>query len=124
MVTMASQAFPAHVGAIGTARRWVQELLQRWALPVPTTEDAVLLTSELATNAVIHAQSPFDVTVRRQDGVLRVAVADDLHRLPILRENPTGVGGRGLRLVQALASDWGCEPVPGDGKVVWFEVPS
>src|SRR4051794_1400210 len=115
MGVMAEQAFPAHAEAVATARRWVKELLERWALPVPTTEDAALLTSELATNAVIHAHSPFDVSVRQERAVVRVSVADDVHRLPVLRENPTGIGGRGLRLVQALASDWGWEPVPGDG---------
>src|SRR4051794_33392026 len=124
MAAMEFRAFPAHAGAVGAARRWVQELLRCWALPVPTTEDAALLTSELATNAVIHARSPFDVTVHHDRRVLRVTVADDVHHLPALREQPTAEGGRGLRLVQALASDWGCEPVPGDGKVVWFEVPS
>src|SRR4051794_7922729 len=100
MVTIASQAFPPHPAAVGTARRWVQELLQGWALPVPTTEDVILLISELATNAVIHAGSPFDVTVRHDGDVVRVTVADDVHQLPGLRNQPTAEGGRGLQLVQ------------------------
>ena len=123
-MAMASQTFAPKPVAVADVRRWVRELLDRWALPVPTTEDAVLLCSELATNAVMHAGTPFDVTITVDGGVLRVAVSDDVHQLPAIPEHPTGEGGRGLRIVQALSLDWGAEPVPGDGKVVWFEVAS
>lgn len=96
-----------------------------WRTPSLIVEDAVLLTSELATNAVRHARSAFDVALTEQDGCLRVSVGDDHPDLPTLREKPSvAVDGHGLRLVQSLSNDWGAEPVPGVGKVVWFEVAS
>jgi hypothetical protein len=56
---------------------------------------------------------------------VRVDVHDDSGRVPVPRR--TGrhdLSGRGLQIVQALASSWGTDLVPGDGKHVWFEVPT
>jgi anti-sigma regulatory factor (Ser/Thr protein kinase) len=82
----------------------------------------MLLTSELVTNAIIHARTGARLTVRVDDGGVRVEVADAAHRLPV-RRTPSvdAVGGRGVQLIDALASRWGVEP-SSTGKVVWFEV--
>ena len=94
-------------------------------MPQRSIDDAVLLTSELATNAVEHARTPFDVTLTRRPGELRVVVADECGELPSPRTvTPTSVGGRGLQLVASLSSEWGAESVPDDGKIVWFDLPS
>ena len=120
-----NRAFTASPSALASVRSWVRDVLRDWVVAEPTVDDAVLLTSELATNAVQHARSAFDVTMTRQANAIRVAVADDSQRLPSLRENvPYGEGGRGLLIVEAVSSEWGAEPVPGDGKVVWFAVRS
>src|SRR5262245_47458947 len=72
-------------------------------------ERAMLLTSELVTNAVIHASTPLDLTLRARDGHLRVLVEDGDDRipapLPLSRGGPNG--GFGLHIVERLASAWG-----------------
>ena len=120
-----NRSFAASPGALSTLRSWVRDVLGGWVLTASTVDDAVLMTSELATNAVEHARSPFDVTMTRQADAIRVAVADDSRRLPSLRDHAADAeGGRGIFIVDALSSDWGAESIPGDGKVVWFALPS
>jgi anti-sigma regulatory factor (Ser/Thr protein kinase) len=91
------------------------------------TEAALLLTSELVTNAVVHTDTVGVEVQAHCDGTrLRVCV-DDGATTPLKpvggdgAEPPAG-GGRGLWLVEALAARWGCEALP-EGKRVWFEVP-
>jgi hypothetical protein len=82
-------------------------------------EDALLLASELATNAVCYGAGDFVVSVQLGD-VLRIEVRDDSPVSPQLRQAAPGdIGGRGLQIVDTLALDWGTEP-HGPGKVVWF----
>ena len=86
-------------------------------------ERVVLLTSELVTNAVVHARSDARVRLRLGPGMLRVEVGDDDPGLPVAREpDAAGPGGRGLRILDEVASRWGVDP-DGPGKVVWFELP-
>ncbi len=85
--------------------------------------DAVLLlVSELATNAVRHAGTPFEVTVDVRETGVRVAVIDgDLVNLPRLRRPGTQeTSGRGLLIVDELAERWGTEEMDGGSKAVWF----
>jgi anti-sigma regulatory factor (Ser/Thr protein kinase) len=83
-------------------------------------DDVLLVVSELATNAVIHAHSDFVVVVHQAASGLGVAVADDHTDVPTTQQpSPERVGGRGMRIVQALTRHWGVERIPGDGKVVW-----
>lgn len=86
-------------------------------------DDAVTLVSELATNAVIHARTPYTIAVSHEGDTVRVGVQDLSAVNP--RRRAYGVDattGRGLRLVASMASSWGIDADPG-GKVVWFEVP-
>ena len=79
-----------------------------------------MLTSELVTNAVVHARTRVDVKVEVDTDHMRVEVADSDPRLPRPTDHrPDALGGRGLFLVQELASAWGTLTCPG-GKVVWF----
>lgn len=106
----------------------VRELLSRlvasWRLDSAVAEaDVQLLATELATNAVRHAGTPFTVTIRYLGTALRVEVNDESPVLPVRRDpDPEDISGRGMVLVAALASAWGVEPAD-DGKSVWFEVP-
>jgi len=84
-------------------------------------ESAVLLVSEVVTNAILHAGTPIEVTLRL-DGGLRVEVADGSEHLPVRRRYATTAGtGRGLMMLEELADAWGVQRRPG-GKVVWFEL--
>jgi anti-sigma regulatory factor (Ser/Thr protein kinase) len=78
----------------------------------------------MAANAVIHAQSAFEVAVTCAEGSVRITVAD--HGLGAAEAHavePLQVGGRGLVIVTDVADRWGCDAVPG-GKVVWAELTS
>lgn len=83
---------------------------------------AELLTSELVTNAVLHASSAPRVDVLLDVETLRVSVYDDDPTLPRPRKPDVGrPGGRGMRLVDTVATTWGADPAR-EGKVIWFEL--
>jgi CheY-like chemotaxis protein len=102
------------------ARRFVQATLA--GEDEELSELVSLLVSELVTNSLVHAGSGAEVVVRLRPGRVRVEVADDDPRLPVLRvPDDNGPGGRGLLIVERSASRWGADPARG-GKVVWFEI--
>jgi anti-sigma regulatory factor (Ser/Thr protein kinase) len=107
----------------GEARQFVAEHL-RDVVSDDVTEIAVLLTSELVTNVIVHARTPLRLDVEADPGgAVRVAIADDLPRPPVPRVIGDGrLTGRGIHLVQSLAREWGVEPTER-GKRVWFELP-
>ena len=114
--------FAADLHAPGRARRLVVAVLLQWGHESPLVDNAALVVSELATNAVLHAGSPFLVTVRADDSIVRVAVGD---RSPLLAtERHGGLIPRpmhGLGLVDRLSTHWGARQTH-DGKVVWAEL--
>jgi anti-sigma regulatory factor (Ser/Thr protein kinase) len=83
---------------------------------------AELLTSELAANAVLHAQSHYEVWLRHTNGSIRVEVVNDRPEMIAKLVEASGESGRGLAIVNELASAWGVE-TGDDQKVVWFELP-
>jgi hypothetical protein len=130
--------------APGRARRLVVAALRRWGLDEALVQDAALVLSELATNAVVHARSPFSVAVHLDDAKLRIAVQD---ACPLTasggRDDPihptggpsAGPGlipraghdliprtGHGLGLTEEISTRWGIDGF-SDGKVVWAELP-
>jgi anti-sigma regulatory factor (Ser/Thr protein kinase) len=117
-VELARTLSPSRRGS-GDARRFVTATLQAWGR-ADVVEAAAVIAAELASNAVVHAGTEFAVSVSRgADGSVRVAVRDGSPRMPRPRQAlPTDGSGRGLRLVEAFAADWGADPLP-DGKVVW-----
>jgi DNA-binding NarL/FixJ family response regulator len=107
----------------GDARRFVAGTLQSWELG-SLVETVTLLTSELVSNAVLHAGSDVDVVVRLTGSLARVEVTDRSDLVPAARHAAADDdSGRGLALVQELARRWGTSRQPGGGKTVWFEVP-
>ncbi len=88
-----------------------------------TRDAAVLLVDECVANAVRHGGGRFELTVTRGADLLRVEVADRSASVPTRLElDPESEGGRGLAIVDMLASTWGTRPIEADGKVVWFEL--
>ncbi len=114
---------PADVTSGRQARAFVASHLVEWELQ-PIMDTALLLTSELVTNAVLHANSPVSVTVRRGQDRVRVEVAD-IGRGALRLEDPglEATRGRGLLLIEALAAAWGTSSYEA-GKLVWFELPA
>ncbi len=128
MITARAAATFEPVGrSVATARAFVRDTLQGWGF-ADVTDDAVVLTSELVTNAVVHAGTAADVLCLRRPGSVRVEVADQyperevpLHASPHLTASPDREGGRGLILCSALAGRWGVEYTPTH-KRVWFQL--
>jgi anti-sigma regulatory factor (Ser/Thr protein kinase) len=114
------QSFPADATSVRRARTFVAEALADTAVDGDVVR---LLTSELATNAVLHAGAGFHVRVRSDPSVVRVEVANSEPELLLAMREPSARGGRGLQLVSALSRDWGAES-SRDEKVVWFEIPA
>jgi len=86
-------------------------------------DDAALIISELATNAVVHARTRYRVTMRRRRRAVRLEVTDRVMTMPDPQdEDHDREGGRGLHLISALAIAWGVDPRV-DGKTVWAELP-
>jgi anti-sigma regulatory factor (Ser/Thr protein kinase) len=112
--------------AAAAARRRVRAVIRAWDLAVDP-DIAVLLTSELVTNAIAHERSgTVTLHVSSAGGQLRVEVLDTCPHLPVLAnaaaEAPADAEtGRGLMLVATLAASWGCDRAPA-GKAVWFEL--
>ncbi|HWE53862.1 MAG TPA: ATP-binding protein [Acidimicrobiales bacterium] len=106
--------------SIRQARSFVTATLAAWHLE-RISERAVLLVSELATNAVLHARTPFRLSVRFDDSVT-VEVTDGSAEFPkVETSDRDGDRGRGLLLVSRLASDWGSRSESA-GKTVWFSL--
>ena len=86
-------------------------------------ESAVLLLTELVSNAVRYAGGEVRVRAGVRDDLLLVEVCDAVDALPVVRPRPEGdlESGRGMVLVEALADRWGADALPS-GKRVWFEI--
>jgi len=110
---------PPEPTSAGMARRFVASSLEDGD---EVAELAVLLVSELASNAVLHARTPFELVVENDGTRLRVEVHDNSPALPTLKDYVAeSVTGRGLHMVATSADNWGFEA--GErGKFVWFEL--
>ena len=103
---------------VAEARTFIRD--QAPAMPADLTDILVLLTSELVTNAVIHARTPIEVGITVTDRSLIVTVHDeDLNRAPARAGRE---GGWGLGLVRELAEDSAMEEHVGEGKTAWFRL--
>lgn len=122
-MTARFQLRPENVGA---ARQLARRALEGWPHP-DAVDTVVLLTSEIVTNAIVHRgpHGPGEevtVVVSRGDCWARVNVTDGSTRPPVVAEEGSReLSGRGMLLVDELASAWGYEPLL-TGKLVWFEV--
>lgn len=110
------------VRAVHQARGFTAETLAAWALPAALARDAILLVSEMVTNAIVHGRAPIQLRLRRAPSSLLLEVSDTATAVPRkLRPTPEDVHGRGLQLVAIMADQWGTRPIR-DGKSVWCEL--
>jgi anti-sigma regulatory factor (Ser/Thr protein kinase) len=108
---------------VRTARRFVRDVLEDNAVSGEVVETIELLTSEVITNALVHARSAPELAVRVRREIVRVEVGDVSPVVPIrLSIDPDALSGRGIAIVDSLASQWGVEDLSAEGKTVWFEV--
>jgi anti-sigma regulatory factor (Ser/Thr protein kinase) len=117
----ASTSLPPEPTSAQACRRFLLSTLEDWGADA-FADDAVLLLSELVTNAVLHAGTEIGIEIQLDGDVLRVSVRDGDPRLPTVRHYSLLSGtGRGLALVAQTATSWDVEALP-TGKRVWFEL--
>ena len=117
----AAVTLPPDATSVRRARAFVRDILTAWERD-DLAEAAILLTSELVTNAVLHARTQIELVARLRAACLRVEVRDADGRAPALKlYSHQSATGRGLVLVEELADRWGTESMVG-GKLVWFEL--
>lgn len=115
------RAFAGSPESAGAARRFVADTLREWGVD-DRADDLELVVTELATNAIKHAGSAFNVQLSCSPDAVRVAVTDSSPDPPVPRAGSVlSTSGRGLLLVSAIADRWGSEPA-GAGKAVWAEL--
>jgi anti-sigma regulatory factor (Ser/Thr protein kinase) len=122
-------ALPCDPGSIAACRHFVGLHLLEHGLG-SMVDDAQLVVSELATNAVVHARTPFVVVLSGVEGSVRLAVSDESSTVPS-QATPDACAledetGRGLWLVRHLSQDWGVTATASGDKTVWasFDLPS
>jgi anti-sigma regulatory factor (Ser/Thr protein kinase) len=112
---MVSESFTPSPSQIAAARHFAVAAAERLGC---CPADLGLVVSELATNACVHARSPFTVTVQRHDAGLLVEVTDEDPGPVTVKPLSKGPSGRGIHIVAAVAKDWGTSPRE-TGKAVW-----
>ncbi|MFF9365544.1 ATP-binding protein [Streptomyces griseoluteus] len=122
-----AQRFSATRRGARLARRLAVHQLDQWGHPygTPASEAVALIVAELAANAVLHGRVPgrdFELRLHHRDGTVRIELSDTHPAHPTLpAHDPTAEGGRGLLLIDAVATRWGTSPRSGPGKTVWAE---
>lgn len=109
--------------AVGHARRFTRRTLRAWGVPADTLDTALLIVSELVTNALVHTDGRVRLALTLVGRRLRIAVADPSPRTPTKPASLEweATGGRGILLVEAMSDAWGTVPA-GGGKQVWSEI--
>jgi anti-sigma regulatory factor (Ser/Thr protein kinase) len=117
---IAQRAFTGAPESVPTARHFVSSAVAD--VPKEIADRAALMVSELATNAIRHGGSDFEVLVELTSDALHVEIADSGGGSPTVRRaRPLDVSGRGLHIVESLADKWGVRhATDGLGKTVWF----
>jgi len=120
LLEQASWAFLPVPKAIPALRRFVTGTLRCWGEEA-LVPDAALVVSEMATNAINHAISPFHASIVRSAGRVRISIEDAGPGSAVQRATThEDISGRGIVIIDALSQRWGLGELPS-GKVVWAE---
>lgn len=112
---------PARPSSVSEARRFVVRLLEQWSLD-ELTDTVALLTSEVVTNAVLHARTEITLTAVDLGGAVQIDVSDLSSSAPVQRRHSVeATTGRGVQLLDQLARSWEVRFENG-GKTVRFTV--
>jgi len=110
--------FPADIESPRAARHFVSDVMRERGFSREAREEAELVATELAANAVVHADSAFSISLDAGADVVRIAVHDSVPVDPaLLIVRPR----RGLGLVSGISRDWGVD-VTAHGKTAWAEI--
>ena len=119
----ATMQVPAEPTGPSRVRQWMTARLREWSVPEQVISAAILCTSELTTNALLHAGTPAQVHIDLSAERLLVSVADTGTRGSVTRARTDALSsrGRGLGLIEELSDTWGTDPTVR-GSTVWFEM--
>ena len=119
----ATMLVPAEPTGPSRVRQWMTTRLREWGVPESVLGAAILCTSELTTNALLHAGTPAQVHIDLSAERLLVSVADTGTRGAVVRARTEALSsrGRGLGLIEELSDTWGTDPTVR-GSTVWFEM--
>jgi len=119
----AEKSLPCDASSVRAARQFVTAQLSAAGFN-DTAFTASLLVSELITNAVLHAGTDIQVVIEGVGDRIRISVQDGSERtIRRRRHSLDAATGRGLMMVEQMASEWGVEKVT-PGKAVWFTLPT
>jgi len=108
--------------AVRDARRFVRDHCVAAQNSPDLCDDAVLLASEVVTNAFTHGRSEARLGVDAHPGRIHVEVSDDNSRHPQMQDDDgDALDGRGLRILDRVARRWGVRD-DAFGKTVWFDL--
>ena len=113
------RAFEPRTDSVREARLFIREGVR---VAGGDADAAELMTSELAANAVLHAQTRYEVRLRHTSTAIRVEVVNDRPEMIAKLVSASGESGRGLGIVNEMASAWGVESGETQ-KIIWFELP-
>jgi len=117
-----ARRYPPDPAIVATVRSDAANRLRAVNL-TPVQDDVELLLTELITNVILHARTPFEVHLTPVGAGVRVEVIDGSPTMPAAGSFGTGaLSGRGLALVQSMSKRWGAHHNTDGGKTVWFEV--
>jgi serine phosphatase RsbU (regulator of sigma subunit)/anti-sigma regulatory factor (Ser/Thr protein kinase) len=119
----ATMLVPAEPTGPSRVRQWMTTRLREWSVPEQVISAAILCTSELTTNALLHAGTPAQVRIDLSAERLLVSVADTGTRGSVAKARTETLSsrGRGLSLIEELSDTWGTDPTVR-GSTVWFEM--
>ena len=113
---------PQDLASVREARSFVRERLAEWDLE-SLLDDAFIVVSELAANAITHADSSYRIRLALSEAALRIEVRDGGAGTPEPQPlSMTDEHGRGLLMVAALSASWGIEEAEDQHKVVWADL--
>ena len=116
-----SARFEGDVRTVPQAREFVRRCLREWGAS-HVEDEAALVVTELAANAVLHAASPYEVRLSRTGGVVRIEVVDSDAGTPEPQPfSAVAEDGRGIVIVSAVSASWGIDAQPL-GKITWAEL--
>jgi anti-sigma regulatory factor (Ser/Thr protein kinase) len=119
-----TEQFPRRSDQIPRARALVRTTLRSWGVHA-RLDDLLLVASELFTNAVLHGDGHVELSLELRSGAVRLEVVDGGHprvRMPLAPVAPSMFSGRGLAIVDRVASEWGSATAPHGGTSVWAEI--
>lgn len=119
--TRIRRTLASNPGSASIARNFTSDVIEGWGAQ-DVLESAELCVSELVTNALIHTATDLELVLTNHISSIEVEVIDGSDRVPVARDSQDHeTSGRGLFIVETLASEWGVRQLDS-GKSVWFTI--